>query len=220
MYRLSRAFFYIWFKALHSLTVFGRENFPKKGPFICAPNHVSFGDPPAVGVACGRIPLIFMAKKELFENKRWGWWFKASCCIPITRLKNDYRATRQAIKRLKEGKAIAIFPQGTRSSSDDLQEAEFGVAFLAEKSGAPVIPVYIEGTQKVLPKDSRYTPGAPVSLYIGKAVDFHGAGEIEHKRERYAFMAKRIMREIAELKKSASMKKQTENRVMQSIKSE
>ncbi len=199
-YRLSRLIFVVWLKLLHSLKVFGKENLPKKGPFICAPNHVSLADPPVVGVACNTMPLRFMAKEELFEDKRWGWWFRRVDCIPISRDKKDYKATKSALKKLKEGKCVVIFPEGARSESGELKAPELGVGFLAVKSNAPVIPFFVSGTEKALPINEHYRVGVPVKVYIGKAVDFKGIEEVKDKKEKYRFVSNKIIQAIAELK--------------------
>ena len=199
-YRLSRLIFVVWLKLLHSLKVFGKENLPKKGPFICAPNHVSLADPPVVGVACNTVPLHFMAKDELFEDKIWGWWFRWLDCIRISRDKKDYGATKKAIRKLKEGKCTVIFPEGTRSESGELKTPELGVGFLAVTSNAPVIPFFISGTEKALPINQRYRIGVPIKVYIGKAVDFKGIEKINDKKEKYRFVSNKIIQAIAGLK--------------------
>lgn len=203
-YRLSRLIFVVWLKLFHSLRVFGKENLPKNGPFICAPNHVSLADPPVVGVACNTMPLHFMAKEELFENKTWGWWFRWVDCIRISRDKKDYTATKKAIKKLREGKCTVIFPEGTRSESGELKAPELGVGFLAVKSDAPVIPFFVSGTEKALPINERYRVGVPIKVYIGKAVDFKGIEKIEDKKEKYHFASNKIIEAISKLKQLAS----------------
>jgi len=201
-YQLSLYFFIVWLHSLHFIKVYGRENLPKKGPFILAPNHMSIGDPPVIGVSCYPLTMHFMAKRDLFSNRRWGWWFRLTDCIPISRDKNDFRATKMVLNFLKEGKRIVVFPEGTRSRTGELTEPELGVGFLAMKSGVPVIPVLITGTEKALPVEGRYKAGVPVKVYIGKAVNFDGAENFKDKREKYRFASNKIMKAIAGLKKS------------------
>ncbi|MFH1791242.1 MAG: lysophospholipid acyltransferase family protein [Candidatus Omnitrophota bacterium] len=202
-YWLSRSAFSVWLKVLHGLKIYGREHVPGKGAFVCAANHVSFADPPAVGVAAGRTPVIFMAKKALFDLKGWGWWFRWVGCIPIEGTNRDFKATKSAIKKLKDGDVVAIFPEGTRSSTGELQEPELGISFVAEKAGVPVVPMFVNGTNKALARGKKYKIGVPVSVYVGKPVNFEGAEAIRDKRERYMFMGKRIMNAIAGLRAEA-----------------
>jgi len=203
LYRVSVWFFLIWMKFLHFLKVFGQANIPKDGSFICASNHVSLGDPPVLGVAFSGIQLAFMAKQDLFDNKRWGWWFHGTQCIPISRNRKDIKATKEAVRRIRKGWPLAVFPEGTRSEDGEFKQAENGVAFLSAKTGAPVIPVFVDGTQQALPKGGKYKAWMPVNVYIGEKVNFSGAESIENKREKYAFMSNKIMMAIAELKKNS-----------------
>jgi 1-acyl-sn-glycerol-3-phosphate acyltransferase len=202
IYRASCFFFHVWLRIGHDLKVYGRHNRPKKGPFICASNHLSLADPPVLGSAFW-VPMNFMAKKELFMSKVWGWWFRVVKCIPISSDSRDFNAAKIALKQLENGYAIAIFPEGTRSETGEFLEPEVGAGFLAAKSRAPVIPVYIWGSGNVLPKGGKYKWGPPVRAFIGKPVDFSKAEEIMDRREKYNFMSKRIMQEIAGLKQKA-----------------
>ena len=142
-----------------------------------------------------------MAKQELFESKQWGWWFRMTNCISISKDGKDCRAVKDAVKKLKEGRCLVVFPEGSRSDSGELKAPELGIGFLAVKSKAPVIPIFISGTEKVLPVKGRYRIGVPVKAYIGKAVDFKGVDEIHDKKEKYRFVSERIMQAIAKLKR-------------------
>ena len=201
-YMFSRFFFVVWMRCLHFIKIYGKENVPKKGSFLFTSNHVSLGDPTVLGVASPR-PMHFMAKKELFEGKRWGWWFSWTNCIPISRNKKDYKSTKMALRFLKEGRIVALFPEGTRSETGDLKEPELGVGFLVVKSKAPVIPVYIHGTREAVPINGPYKIWSPIKVYIGKPIDFKGMEESSTKREKYKFVSEKIMQAIAELKKKA-----------------
>lgn len=200
VYHFSIALFKIWFKLLHSYRVVGKENLPKYGPYICASNHTSVGDPPLVGVNIGKGVLSFMAKEELLKSKEWGWWFRAFNCIPISRNKNDFKATKEAIKMLKKGHVLVIFPEGTRSPDGQLRDPEPGVAFVSEKSGAPIIPIYIGGSYAAWPKGGKYKPYTPITVRIGKPVDFSHMPEITDRRERYVYMSRIVMSEIEKLR--------------------
>ena len=203
IYRFSVMCFYIWLTVLHRLKIFREARYPLRGAFICAANHVSLGDPTVIGATSFIRHLHFMAKEELFQNKRWGWWFRSCECIPLSRNKKDHRATKTALNMLKKGKAIGIFPEGGRSETGELGKPEVGVGFLADKANVPVIPIYVKGTKGALPKGGKYKIGSPIEVYIGKPVDFSGAQKITDRRERYTYKSNEIMQAIAHLKKKS-----------------
>jgi len=203
LYRCSVMFFYIWLHALHGFKIYGRKNRPRRKPFIVVSNHVSLADPPAVGITFQRFVLSFMAKKELFESRRWGWWFKGTNCIPISRNKNDFSATKEALRRLAKGEAIVIFPEGTRSDNNEMKDPELGVAFLASKANVPVCPIYIDGTYGVLPKGGKYKAWEQVRVFIGPSLDVSSVDPKLERRKRYEVIADKIMKAIAELKKQS-----------------
>jgi len=189
---------------MHSYKVYGKKNLPKKGPYIVASNHVSNADPIVVGCLTPFGHIYFFAKDELFHHKKWGWWFRGMKAISTNRDRRDYKAVKKALQYLKNGKCIGVFPEGTRSTNGELgQEGGLGIGLLVEKTGAPVIPIYLVGTNKALPPGSKYKTGTPVRTYIGKRVDFSGAQRIKDRRKRYEFFTKRVMKAISEVKRRA-----------------
>jgi 1-acyl-sn-glycerol-3-phosphate acyltransferase len=128
------------------LKVHGAERVPRSGPLIVACNHVSYFDPPSLGVALPR-PLRYMAKVELFRMPVLGpliTWLNA---FPVDRSRGDVAAIKRAVEILRSGAAVGIFPEGTRNKSGDLRP-QVGVALLAVLSGAPVLPAYVGGTAR------------------------------------------------------------------------
>lgn len=199
-YRISRLAFVVWLNVCHHFKLYGAENLPKKGPFIFASNHISLGDPTVLGVSNVTVPMSILAKEELFYDKHWWWWYYSCGCILLNRSKADIGGLKEALTSLKEGRALGIFPEGTRSRTGELQKPELGVGFLAMKSGAPVIPLFIHGTEKVVPIHGSYKIGLPVSAYIGKQVDFTGLDKIKDKKEKYQLASDRVMEAIARIK--------------------
>ncbi|MDP9017324.1 MAG: 1-acyl-sn-glycerol-3-phosphate acyltransferase [Candidatus Eremiobacteraeota bacterium] len=121
----------------------GRERVPMHGPLIVACNHSSYLDPVALGVACPRA-LAFMAKAELFEIPILGPIITAVNAYPVDRRKSATAAIKKSVEILREGRAVGIFPQGTRVVEGEGQ-AKGGVALLASLAGAPVLPAYVSG---------------------------------------------------------------------------
>lgn len=200
IYFISRILFWILLKIYGKLEVVGRENLPANGPFILASNHVSFADPAVLGVASSRVRLVFMAKKELFDIPVFHLWFKAMSCISVERGRNALRSLKYGVNILKKGKALVIFPEGTRSPDGSLQKAEPGIGFLARKADVPIIPAYLSGTDKVLPKGENRPKFAKVKAIIGKAVDVSESIKINEKRKVYESIGNQVMDAIAILK--------------------
>jgi 1-acyl-sn-glycerol-3-phosphate acyltransferase len=183
-----------WF----GLRVRGAEHIPSSGPALIVSNHQSILDPPLIGGATGR-QIYFLAKAELFRIPIFGPLIRALHARPVRREGSDPRALRTAALLLKEGKALLVFPEGTRSLDGRLGEGKPGVGMLAVTSGAPVVPAYVSGTLEALPKGAVWPRRSQVSVSFGPALHFKapiGSG----RKERYREAAEEIMRGIAQLK--------------------
>ncbi|MBI2266831.1 MAG: 1-acyl-sn-glycerol-3-phosphate acyltransferase [Armatimonadetes bacterium] len=124
------------------------ERIPAEGPLIIAANHVSYLDPPALGAAVPPVrPVRFMAKEELFRIPFLGRMIAACGAFPVKRGTADRRALKQALAYLAQGEVLGIFPEGRRVMTGELGEAEQGVALIALKSSAPILPAAIMGTR-------------------------------------------------------------------------
>lgn len=139
---------WIWvfplFKVLTGIEIKGKV--PKKGAYIIACNHVSFLDPPIVGICAGR-EIYFLAKIGLFEtSKAFTWLIRKYNAIPIS----GVQGLRTAIKLLKKGETIVIFPEGTRSRKGHMLPFNPGVSYLALNLKIPVIPAFITNSNKRL----------------------------------------------------------------------
>ena len=185
-------------RAWFGLRVRGAEHVPESGPALIVSNHQSILDPPVIGGAARR-QIYFLAKAELFKIPMFGWLIRALHARPVRREGSDPGALRTAAQLLGEGKALLVFPEGTRSLNGRLGEGKPGVGMLAVTSGAPVVPAYVSGTLEALPKGSAWPRRSQVSVSFGPALHFkprNGAG----RKERYREAALEMMRGIAELK--------------------
>ena len=155
------------FRKLLRIRVYGAENIPPGGPFIVASNHRSHLDPPVLNSAFPE-PLVFLAKEELFKPPL-GWFIRHMRAVPIKRGSGDVDTLEMTLDLLHRGCHIAIFPEGTRAKPGEFLRPKPGVGLLAVKSGAPVVPVLIEGTDRVFPKGEKFPkPGHPIDVRIGK----------------------------------------------------
>ena len=148
-------------------TVTGMENFPKKGPALVVINHL--GDADAVLLAA-TIPTTIdgMGKIELSEHWFVGPMFRAYGVIWVHRGRPDRKAVRAALDGLSQGRIVAIAPEGRQSLDGGLEEGTEGAAFLALKSGAPVVPVGMTGTENENIYNGKFWKRAKVTLAVGK----------------------------------------------------
>lgn len=176
-------------KVLTGIRIIGTV--PKKGPFIIACNHVSFLDPPIVGICAAR-EIYFLAKIDLFQtSKAFAWLIKAYNAIPIS----GVQGLMTAIKLLKRGEVVVIFPEGTRSRKGHMLPFNPGVSYLAIRLGVSVIPAYIANSNKrflrIILRLNR------LKISFGKPVSPAG---YENSREDMERFARRLKEEVLKLK--------------------
>ncbi len=180
--------------------VTGRRNVPQSGPVILAPNHVSNLDPPIVGVSCGRWPYT-MAKAELFQGA-FGWVIEQMGTFPVHRGEADRRALKFARGLLKNGEAIIIFPEGTRSGDGQLRAPEIGVAMLAHQSKAAVVPIFLGGTEKTMSVLHPKFKIVRTEIRIGKPLQLDDLYARRANRETLEEIGRRWQNAVAELGRS------------------
>ncbi len=142
--------------------VIGKEHIPAQGGFVLALNHRSNLDVIAGGLSCPR-QLHYMAKKELFQNKLFGWFLKKLNAFPLDRAGNDLKAIKTALSLLKSGEVLGIFPEGTRVKHGEDVGAKAGVSMLALRAKVPVVPGVIVGDYKLF-RRVYVVFGEPISL--------------------------------------------------------
>ena len=172
--------------------IYGREHIPAEGGFIIASNHVSYLDPVVMGISAIR-RINFMAKIELFQKQPLGFILRKLGAFPVKRGEADLWALKEAIKRLKKGTPVLIFVEGTRRIGDASFQAQAGVGFLAVKSGVPVVPAYIAGSDQVLPPGAKWFTRNRVIVTFGQPLIFSNDKDYEQ-------IARRIMLQIESLK--------------------
>lgn len=139
-------------RLLAVVEVVGVENMPRRGGILLISNHLTSLDPLLLGMCFVRA-LHFMAKAELFQNPALARLFTTLCGFPVRRGEIDRVAIRHAESLLQAGKVVAIFPEGHRSRSGRVQEAHGGVALLARRTGVPILPIAIMGTEHMVPAE-------------------------------------------------------------------
>ena len=186
-------------KIFFPFTVEGRQYIPSQGSYIFASNHRSYLDPLLVGLCVWR-RINYMAKKSLFKNPLGGWFLRRVGTFPVRRGEPDIGALREALRRLKRGSPLLLFPQGTRLDREGGGKAQPGVGFLVAKSQVPVIPVFIQGSDKVLPAGARWFKRYPIRVRIGPPVKITAV-------QSYDTIADQVMAAIVSLSPAGSSEK-------------
>jgi len=166
-YRFCRFLFRVYFRLYHRGRIYNAERLPDEGAFILAGNHVSFLDPPFFGLACRRA-AYYLARDTLFRNPLAGAILRSWHCVPISRDRGDIGAMRTVLRLLGEGKAVLMFPEGTRSQDGKLQEPRAGIGMIVARAKVPIVPLHIFGTERALPRGASLPRPARVEITFGE----------------------------------------------------
>ena len=196
-YKIFKMLCRFWFGLIFRTRVIGAENIPKSGAFILAANHVSNWDPPFLGTFIER-EVCYMGKEELFKNPVMAWACRSLHVFPVKRGAADKTAIKTAVKILKEGKCLGIFPEGTRSKTGKLGKAEAGVSLIAAMTKAPIIPAAIVNTEKIFSRAEKFPR---LAVVYGTPMKFTASTK---DRDALNDFAQSIMNEIAKLKASVA----------------
>jgi 1-acyl-sn-glycerol-3-phosphate acyltransferase len=174
----------------------GKENIPAQGPLIVVANHLNLADPPLLSASIPR-RVVFMAKEEAFHHPLQGPLVRGFRAFPVRRGQLDREALRRAQQVLEEGLALGMFPEGARSATARLQPAYSGSSLIALRSGAPILPVGITGTDNI--KGIAFLFRRPkVTVNLGKPFNLPPIdGKLS--RAQLALVTDLIMGRIAEL---------------------
>ena len=202
IYEVSKFFVFLFAKTLFRFKVEGKENIPKKGGFLLCANHTSYLDPVFLGLGCPR-KVVFMGRDTLFHNRFLALWMRLVGVVPVKREAADFSAMRNALRKLKEGKVVAIFPEGTRRLPEKaLINPQPGAGFLAQKAEVPVIPAYLAGTFEALPK------GVKGKIKFGTKILVRFGKQMKIAQDKpYLKVAEDIMSEIRKLKEGCFLPK-------------
>jgi 1-acyl-sn-glycerol-3-phosphate acyltransferase len=199
--RLFRFFFRKFTKLVILLTlrarISGLENFPQRGPAIIVFNHLGDADAILLSAVLPFSPIEGLGKIELYDHWLVGPVFRAYGIIWLHRGQPDRKAIRAALKGLAEGRMLTLAPEGRQSVTGALEEGEDGAAFLAMKSGAPIVPVALTGleNQNIYGHLKRWKR-APVSLSMGKPFFLQ---ELDDRQQMMREGTRQIMESLARL---------------------
>lgn len=190
-YHAAQFITFLILKLLFRIRATGMENIPREGGVIIASNHASLADPPSLGCILPR-EVSYFAKVELLRVPLVGAFIAWANGIWVDREGDSAGSLKEMIRRLKNGWAVIVFPEGTRTKNGEFGEAKSGAGMAAVMAGVPVVPCWIEGSFRAKFFHSRIT--------LHFLPPFHPE-EItaETKKEHYLLVSKRIMYDINRL---------------------
>jgi len=187
-YKLWCILVYPFFRVVHKISTRGRENIPEGPALICA-NHSSYSDPVILAFAFGMNNFMrFMAKIELMRVPVFGYLLKIAGIFGVDRGNADVNAVKTAMKTLKSGEKVVIFPEGTRTGENEDSSAKTGAIMMAAKTGVPIVPVYIPRQKRLFHR---------VNVVIGEPYLIE---KIKGNSEGYSVYANELMNKIEALK--------------------
>jgi 1-acyl-sn-glycerol-3-phosphate acyltransferase len=157
------------------LTVKGLENLERDRPHILVANHASQLDIPLLFAALP-IPIRFLAKRSLFYIPIFGWSLALARFVPVDRgsSRKARRSIDRAARRVRRGRSLVIFPEGTRSADGAIKKFKSGAFVMGVKSGVPILPLAIRGSFEVVPKSTLAVTPGPIELVIGEPIPTDG----------------------------------------------
>ena len=188
---MGRKFYnFVWtvmrsfYRVVYPQKVSGRENLPEEGGFVLCINHFSNHDPLYVSACIPRERAVhFLAKKQLFDNKFMRPIVTGLGAIPVDRGNADLAAVRSALRVVKDGNVLGIFPQGTRSLDNSPTPMLNGASMIALRAGVPVIPAYVDGPYRLFRRTAvRFGPAVDLSAF-GRRCDSATLTEVTHQIE-------------------------------------
>ena len=165
-YRFVRLLLVAISRTYWRLTIEGREHIPVTEPFVLAPVHRSNIDTVLVSTITKR-RLRFMGKDTMWKIRFFGMLWNALGAFPVHRGSADREALRRCIEVIEQGEPVVIFPEGTRQSGPEVQPLFEGAAYIATRTGVPIVPVGIGGSENAMPKGSKLIYPAKVHIVIG-----------------------------------------------------
>jgi 1-acyl-sn-glycerol-3-phosphate acyltransferase len=198
-FRLSWYSLNLLFSSFFDWRVEGRENIPRQGPLIIASNHIALIDPPYIG-SCVPREIAFMAKRELFRHPALRALIAYHNAFPIRRGGWDSQAFRLLREKLDLGLAVLVFPEGTRSKTEDFLDPKPGIGLILKQYKVPVIPLYIAGTNLGL--KTLLSRKRPLLARFGSLINPEEFDTYPSGKEGYTALSRMIMERIANLKRA------------------
>ncbi|HOP76126.1 MAG TPA: lysophospholipid acyltransferase family protein [Thermogutta sp.] len=167
-YEFSRVWVRLVARVFFRIRYSGVENIPRTGPVLLVSNHQSHLDPPLIGAGVPRT-VSYLARKTLFTNKFFSRLITSYGAIPLD-LENPLSGLKEALRRLRCGDAVLIFPEGTRSPDGEIHPFRKGFRVLAVRSQAIIVPLAIEGAYQSWPRSRKFPRPGRIRVHFGRAI--------------------------------------------------
>ncbi len=191
IYKIGKVVFNVYFHVFNRLIIKGKENEVMEGPMIVFGNHYSNLDVFLMSIALKR-QIRFMAKHTLMETPVIGWFGKHYGAFPVDRTRVDLTATKTALRILKNGEVLGIFPEGTRIRNDKISDPKGGIAMFAWKTKAPVLPIHVEYRRSVHIFNH-------IEVTVGKPIPASELGIVNGTPEEYKAASERLIEQVYSL---------------------
>ena len=171
-YYFARFLLYLFFMIFYGVRYYGRNNLPESGGVIIISNHQSHFDPPLIAVGLQR-RLNFLARKSLFKFKPFAWLIDMLDAIPLDKEGIGFAGIMESFKRLKNGEAILIMPEGERTWDGNIAPFLQGSLVLAQRTKSTILPAAISGCYDVFPRTKKFpTLWGRMRVVYGKPIFF------------------------------------------------
>ncbi|MGE0198495.1 MAG: lysophospholipid acyltransferase family protein [Simkaniaceae bacterium] len=191
-------FFRLIFKVFYRLKVYGKNHY-LSGSAIIAPNHVSFLDPPIIAISCPG-EIHFLARQTLFKSF-FGKAISALNTHPVQKEATNLKVMKLVHQLLKAGHKVLLFPEGTRSRDNQLQEIKPGIGMLISKSECAIIPTYIHGTYEIWSRNRKLPKFfGKTAVVFGTPILWEDYADMD-KKEAQELIAQRLSHSLKELRK-------------------
>ena len=198
IYKFVKCVMAFLFKIIWRVRFHNKERMLLDAPYILISNHGSNFDPLVLMAGSDRYQVNFLAKKELFKYKIFKKGFESAGVIPVDRKSVDMHAIRNCLNVLKEGRILGIFPEGTRHHEGVMEELQNGVAMIALRSKATIMPVYISDKPRAFKS---------IDVYFGQPIIIEGLDKMTVNRESCTEVTEQIKATYVELIKRHEEKK-------------
>ncbi|GAC1588649.1 MAG: hypothetical protein NVS3B21_04590 [Acidimicrobiales bacterium] len=185
LYRVIRSMILGFSLAFWRLRIEGASNLPASGPYVVAPVHRSNVDTPLIALISKR-RLRFMGKDSMWRSPLAGRLFTALGGFPVHRGTVDRDALRRCVEVIAGGEPLVIFPEGTRQSGPIVGELFEGAAYVATRTGVPIVPVGIGGSERAMPKGAKGLRPVAVRIVIGAPIEPPPTGDGARRASRRA----------------------------------